>query len=157
MENKIIEMGGITPETTEMVAQALSNKVMEGEVPALQMLAYLKAVEEAVKKVKTAINDVAIDEAMNEGKGEFTCFGCKMILKETGVKYDYSVVPSWLNTQRKIDALKDLQKEIEGKAKFASERSPYIDCDTETGEQTEILGIPRTSTTAVAVTLPKKK
>ena len=146
-----------TTASVKAMAENLINGVNNGEIDPLRLQVFFAAVEKMAKAVKDAVRDNSVDEVLSRSDDGKSCkvAGAKIEVTETGVKYDYSVIPSWQNVQRKIDALKDLQKSIEGKSKFASEASPYIDCDTETGEQTEIVAIPRTSTTAIKITLGK--
>ena len=146
-----------TTASVKAMTENLINGVNNGEIDPLKLQVFFAAVEKMAKAVKDAVRESSVDEVLSRSDDGKSCkvAGAKIEITETGVKYDYSVIPSWQNAQRKIDALKELQKSIEGKAKFASEASPYIDCDTETGEQTEIVAIPRTSTTAVKVTIGK--
>ena len=146
-----------TTASVKVMTENLINAVNNGEIDPLRLQVFFAAVEKMAKAVKDAVRDNSVDEVMSRSDDGKSCkvAGARIEVTETGVKYDYSVIPSWQNVQRKIDALKELQKSIEGKAKFASEKSPYIDCDTETGEQTEIVAIPRTSTTAIKITLGK--
>lgn len=146
-----------TAASVKAMAENLISAVNCGEIDPLRLQVFFAAVEKMAKAVKDAVRDNSVDEVLSRSDDGKSCkvAGARIEVTETGVKYDYSVIPSWHNVQRKIDALKELQKSIEGKAKFASEASPYIDCDTETGEQTEIVAIPRTSTTAIKITLGK--
>lgn len=158
MENLILKQGELaTIASVKAMTENLINGVNNGEIDPLKLQVFFAAVEKMAKAVKDAVRESSVDEVLSRSDDGKSCkvAGAKIEIAETGVKYDYSVIPSWQNVQRKIDALKELQKQIEGKAKFASEQSPYIDCDTETGEQTEITAIPRTSTTAVKVTIGK--
>lgn len=158
MENLILKQGELaTTASVKAMTENLINGVNNGEIDPLKLQVFFAAVEKMAKAVKDAVRESSVDEVLSRSDDGKSCkvAGAKIEITETGVKYDYSVIPSWQNAQRKIDALKELQKSIEGKAKFASEASPYIDCDTETGEQTEIVAIPRTSTTAVKVTIGK--
>lgn len=158
MENLILSQQElVTNAAVKAVSERVINAVNHGEIDPLRMQVFFAAVEKMAKAVKDAVRDNSIDEVLSRSDDGKSCkvAGALIEVTETGVKYDYSVIPSWNNAQRKIDALKELQKSIESKAKFASERSPYIDCDTETGEQTEIIAIPRTSTTAIKITLGK--
>ena len=144
-----------TTASVKAMTENLISAVNCGEIDPLKLQVFFAAVEKMAKAVKDAVRDNSVDEVLSRSDDGKSCkvAGARIEVTETGVKYDYSVIPSWQNAQRKIDALKELQKSIEGKAKFASEKSPYIDCDTETGEQTEIVAIPRTSTTAIKITL----
>ena len=146
-----------TTASVKAMTENLINGVNNGEIDPLRLQVFFAAVEKMAKAVKDAVRDNSVEEVLSRSDDGKSCkvAGAKIEVAKTGVKYDYSVIPSWQNVQRKIDALKELQKSIEGKAKFASEASPYIDCDTETGEQTEIVAIPRTSTTAIKITLGK--
>lgn len=158
MENLIIKQNELaTAASVKAMAENLINAVNNGEIDPLRLQVFFAAVEKMAKAVKDAIRECSVDEVLNNSDDGKSCkvAGARIEVTETGVKYDYSVIPSWHNVQRKIDALKELQKSIEGKAKFASEKSPYIDCDTDTGEQTEIIAIPRVSTTAIKITLGK--
>lgn len=157
MEEFILKKNEVTATNITAMANSLITAIGNGELNPLELQVYFAAVEKMAKIIKDAIRGLSVDEVLSRSDDGKSCkvAGAKIEVAETGVKYDYSVIPSWQNVQRKIDALKDLQKSIEGKAKFASEASPYIDCDTETGEQTEIIAIPRTSTTAIKITLGK--
>lgn len=158
MENLILSQQELaTNAAVKAVSERVINALNEGEGDPLKVQIFLTAVEKVAKAVKDGIRELCVDavESRADNAKSMTLAGAKIEITETGVKYDYSVIPSWQNVQRKIDSLKELQKSIEGKAKFASEKSPYIDCDTEDGTITEITAIPRTSTTAVKVTIGK--
>ena len=158
MENLILSQQELaTSAAVKAVSERVINALQDGEGDPLKVQIFLTAVERVAKAVKDGIRDLCVDAVASRADNakSMTLAGAKIEIAETGVKYDYSVIPSWQNVQRKIDALKELQKQIEGKAKFASEKSPYIDCDSETGELTEITAIPRSSVTAVKVTIGK--
>lgn len=158
MENLILKQDELaTTASVKAMAENLISAVNNGEIDPLKLQVFFAAVEKMAKAVKDAVRDNSVDEVLSRSDDGKSCkvAGARIEVTENGVKYDYSVIPSWQNVQRKIDALRELQKSIEGKAKFASEASPYIDCDVESGEQTEIIAIPRTSTTAIKITLGK--
>lgn len=151
MEKRIEIFEGLTPESVSQVSDNLINLVNDGEVPALKMQCMLSATEAVIKGVKSGIADAVLSEAEAEGGKTFAKYGCKVTIKEVGTKYDYSECQEWCDIQKQIDILTDKRKELEKiLAPYAMAMRPYI--DPTTGAECHIF---KTSTTSVAVTLPK--
>lgn len=129
------------------MAADIIKKVDDGEDNPLDVFVKIKALEEALKIVKTQIEERAVNEAEKYGKGVFNHLGTSITIRETGVKYDFTNVSSWNAIQDKIDELKEQQKVIETMAKAATIDHPYVDANT--GEV--VTGIGRTSKTSVVI------
>ena len=75
--------------------------------------------------------------------------GCELSIKETGVKYDYSVCADWREVSEQEKAAADVRKNIEKMLKSATENTPYVSANT--GEV--VPGVPKSSKTIVAVNI----
>jgi hypothetical protein len=80
------------PETRaqiELFSNNVINIVKDGNANALEVTTKLKAIEEAIKKIRDGISDEALEEAAKHGKS-FDFGNAKIEIANVGVRYDFS-------------------------------------------------------------------
>ena len=135
-------------------AAALAGKIAElvqsAHVNPLEAVIRLSATAEMIEKAKDHIFlDVMMEVEKHKGKAEIN--GCKINIKEAGVKYDYSSSQEWREIDAEIKKLTESRKASEE----AMKRIPAgkVMVDTETGLTLE--GAIKTSKTTYEVRLAK--
>ncbi len=128
------------------------DQIMSGEQNPLKTAVHLKALEEVIKKLHTdsQIQDYTLEEALKEGAKTFQLYGAEIQIKETGVKYDYSVCNDshLCSLYDQMDELKTKIKDRENMLKTISEDSPAVSMEG------EILERPlKKSKTGISITL----
>jgi hypothetical protein len=126
-------------------------ELLNGDYNPLDVEIQLKAMEEIIKQLRADddIRQAVLAEAEKYGKS-FDYRGCKISVREGGVKYDYasSNDSTWAILQSEADAIAEQKKERE---KFLQNLPVEGVADVNTGEL--ITRPPKTSKTTIAVTL----
>jgi PIN domain nuclease of toxin-antitoxin system len=148
--NVINTMPSTYMEISNFVLKAKS-EMLSGNYNPLDIEIQLKAMEECIKMLR-ADDDIRLSvmkEAEKYGKS-FDYRGCKMCVKEVGVKYDYAATgdSTWAMLQAEVDGITEQKKARE---KFLQNLPAEGVADVNTGEL--ITPPPKTSKTTVAVTL----
>ena len=128
------------------------NQIMSGEQEPLKVAVHLKALEDVIKKLRTDkdIQEYTLEEALKEGEKTFKMYGAEIQIKETGVKYDFSICNDALlgKLYGEMYVLKNKIKDRENMLKTISEDSPAVSMDG------EILYPPlKTSKTGITINL----
>lgn len=132
----------------ETFVERICNEVEEGYENPLKLYVQLKALEKAIGDIKSRIEEKAVSEAEKYGeRGVFGAYGANVQIKETGVRYDFSVSEEWKHANDVVEAAKEAMKAVEKRLKTATRNSPYF--DPISGE--EITGIPKESKTTVTI------
>ncbi len=137
---------------TEFVRQITAD-VEAGITNPLDLHIQLKALEKAIDGIKSAIAEHALNEAEKHGK-TFDYHGCKIEIRETGTKYDYSGcgdIP-WERLDSEIKSLTERRKEREAYLRAMPDQRMTM-VDEATGEIMEVNRPVKTSTTGIAVTI----
>lgn len=146
-KEKAIKMSEMTSKDVIIkTTKSLVDPVLNGEVSALDQYVKIKGFEKVLGDAKKQIETLAVDESDAYGK-RFQYKGVDIEQRETGVKYDFTHVSSWVELQNKIDDLREQQKVIETMVKAATIQHPYV--DPTTGET--ITGCPKTSTSSIVL------
>jgi len=90
--------------------QGIVRKVSEGDIDPLRAYGLLTALEKVAGDARKQIADIALTEAAKYPEKEIGAFGAKFMVKECGVKYDYSSDPQWRDLQAEIDTIRAEQK-----------------------------------------------
>ena len=129
--------------------QDVKERILSGDENPLKIAAQLKAMEEVIDELRKdkEIRDMILNAAEKEGKTSKS-FNAEFQIKETGVKYDFSVCgdPEW----------EDLNKEIEPIKAKIKERETFLKVVKNQFSTTDgiVINPPvKTSTTTVTVTL----
>ena len=96
-----------------MIADSVVERVEEGEINPLEAYVKLSFLQTAIDQAKKQIASLALDEAEKYGRKDFRAHGVDVLIKETGVKYDYSQDSDWRMYQEQIDELRTQQKALE--------------------------------------------
>jgi hypothetical protein len=146
---------GAAPGKDEIAGQCLQiiKSIKEdGTINPLRIATSMKALETAIKLIRDGIEDAIIEEAEKYEK-TFDIDGHKITLKETGVRYDYSVCkdPEWEELTSTLSNTKEAIKKRETFLKSVSE--PFTLLDERTGEVVRIELPNKTSKTNISITL----
>lgn len=95
------------------VSQRLINEVMEGNVNPLEAFVNLKKVEEAIKAVKSEIEDLALTEAAKHPK-TFDYLGCEVTQKRAAGRWDFKHIQSIRDAENNVKQLKSIHKTAAG-------------------------------------------
>ena len=88
-------------------------KVVDGEVDALEIYAQLKDFEKHFKDCLAVVQEDAIKDAERYGEKSFDHSGFKFELREGRRTYDFKHIPEWVDVKNKL-------KEIENDAKTSA-------------------------------------
>ena len=101
INNLVLESKNLaTNQQVREVSQKIIDTLQEGWGDPLKVQVFFSAVEKVGKAVKDAIREMCIEEVSNRGeRGRLNVLGADIEIAETGVKYDYSVIPSWARLQ----------------------------------------------------------
>mgnify|MGYP005988831871 CR=1 FL=1 len=110
-----------TIKVNEVVAN-ITSSVENGELNALEAIISLKKLEEIVKKAKSNIADIVIDEAAKYTEKTFKIGDAEISKKLSAGRYDFSNIPEIVAKELELKALKDKYK--------AALKSDVIDLDT---------------------------
>ena len=105
----------------EVVAN-ITTSVENGSLNPLEAIVSLKKLEEIVKKAKSNIADVVIDEAAKYSENTFNYSDAEITKKLSAGRYDFSNIPEVVAKELELKALKDKHK--------AALKSNVIDLDT---------------------------
>lgn len=109
-----ITVGEIMPTKfgLELMADSITEQVLNGELAGLDVAIKMNAMEQLVKMVREKISASVLDELMKYPKGKAEINGASVSVMET-VKYDFSHLPGWSELDAQIAELKEKQKAIE--------------------------------------------
>ena len=109
-----ITVGEIMPTKfgLELMADSITEQVLNGELAGLDVAIKMNAMEQLVKMVREKISATVLDELMKYPKGKAEINGASVSVMET-VKYDFSHLPGWSELDAQITELKEKQKAIE--------------------------------------------
>ena len=129
MENTLQVFTGVAPSKTSIQEQckAIINEITEGgNVNPLRVATTMKAMETAMKAIKSGIEELILEEAEKHGKS-FDFDGHSISVRESGARYDYSNCndPVLNDAISSMEALKETIKERENLAEGSPEK-PYV-------------------------------
>lgn len=140
----------------ETGAKAIVKAVVDdGEADPLRVATAMKAIEIAMKIIKSGIEDAMVDEAEKEGQKTFTRNGHQYQIRAAATRYDFSLCGD--PALKKMEAeMADLSANIKNRQTFLKglTESETI-ADKETGEMVEVFPPSKSSKTTVAITLAK--
>jgi hypothetical protein len=118
----------------QIFSKQLIDAVLNGEVNALELKAFFKAMESIIETVNEATKESQLRESERYPEKLFTAFGCKIEKAEVGVKYDYSICGDPVYKQR-LQILEEAQKQLDERAAFLKAlKEPLTLVDDESGE-----------------------
>ncbi len=146
----------LLPETKEQIssfANQLIRSVENGEVNALQLKAYFKAMEKAIKLVDDSTKDSQLTEAEKYGEKKFNAFGMQIEVCEVGTSYDYEHCndPEWNSADSQVKTWTQTRKDRE--QFLRSLKKPEVLVDQMSGEVVTINPPVKKSTTGLKFTV----
>lgn len=141
------------------MALKVMQEVKEGNISAVKLHCYIKSIEDLIKSMldskgefQEEYKNLVLNEGHRYGKS-FKLYGCEMNIRETGIKYSYHTCNDEV-LKGMYAQLEELENAIKQREEFLKHLPESGVACTETGS---ILYPPiKTSTTTLAVTLPKK-
>lgn len=148
----VISLCPSTKEQIEIFANQLIDDVEQGVTNPLALHIRLTLIEKSFDKVKEAIKKQVVTEAEKHNQKSFDHMGCKIEVKEMGVKYDYSGCndAEWNSLNEGKKAYEVGIKERQEFLKALKKKETIV--NEETGEIIEIFPPIKISTTSIAVT-----
>lgn len=148
----VISLCPSTKEQIEIFANQLIDDVEQGVTNPLALHIRLTLIEKSFDKVKDAIKKQVVAEAEKHNQKSFDHMGCKIEVKEMGVKYDYSGCndAEWNRMKFRFDVYEKAIKNRQEFLKALKKKETLV--NEETGEIIEIFPPIKTSTTSIAVT-----
>ena len=149
---------GVAPTKTEIEEQSkiIINEIMEGgNVNPLRVASTMKALELAMKTIKSGIEEYMLIEANKYDSKTFDFDGHTIQVKETGVKYDYSLCndPIYKQLSKDMETLTQKIKDRETFLKSIKDEMTIV--DENTGEVNTVLPPSKSGKTSVTITLKK--
>jgi hypothetical protein len=145
----------LTKARVQHYANALIAINEEGHVDTLTALARVEFMSQVIDAVKSKLRENATDEMYlhNEAKTGIVRLGVTFKHKETGVRYDFSNTPKWVEVKQMEDEVAEQRKTLENQLKTLSKATTIL--DEETGELNQLVPPIKSSKTSVEITLPK--
>lgn len=109
----IAENGNMTKQNALQLAEKIINQVQEGNINPLDAMVKLTYLSTAIDGALKVIRPLAVDEADKYPTKTFTDYGAEFQVKETGIKYDYSVSEEWKQVKEQADGINFELKQIE--------------------------------------------
>lgn len=96
-----------------MTPKRIADDVLErGNMDALTAYGFLREMKAELEIAEARLKDAAIEELRKYGKGEHTVGKCRMQVKSSAGRWDYSEIPEW-------NKLAEERKRVEERAKAA--------------------------------------
>jgi hypothetical protein len=130
----VLKQFSVSKEGVQRFSIQVINAVKNGEVNALELKAYLKAMEQIIEIVDKATRHEQLTEAEKYGEKSFEVFGCKIEKAEVGTKYDYSGSGDPIYNHR-LQIFEEAKKQLDDRAAFLKAlKEPLVIVDDESGE-----------------------
>lgn len=142
-----------TKQGIEMFSTQLIRAVENGEVDALQLKAYFKAMEKVIEKVDKSTRDSQMTQAEKYGEKKFRAHGMQIEIAEVGTKYDYESCGDieWERWDSSVKSAEESRKNRETFLKTLKE--PMTLVNEETGEVYKVRPPVKRSTTGLKFTI----
>lgn len=148
-----------TKQQNRDLAIRVIEEVKEGNIDAVKLHCYVKSIEQFLNQLldskgefKKEYSDLVIDQAKKYGKS-FKVYGCELNVREVAPKYDYSVCEDVIYDDL-LAQFENIKYQLDMRVKMLQTIPSTGMVDPENGNM--IYPPVKTSTTTVAVTLPKK-
>lgn len=148
----VLKLFSTTKQGIEMFAGQLINGVKNGNINALELKAYLKAIETIAEQVNRATKDEQLTEAELYGEKVFHKFGYEIKIGEVGTKYNYDACGDTEYERRKTDMLAAKRLVEERMTFLKALKEPLVLVDDNTGEVVKVNPPVKTSTTGLIFT-----
>jgi glycine betaine/choline ABC-type transport system substrate-binding protein len=152
MSNLNLSVGLPSKENIYQVSQDMVQKVLDGEINALEMAVKLSAMDAIIANIREGIAENVLAE-LDKEQGKTVVMGAKIQRKETGTTYDYSGTPIINELKAQEKTIADRRKAIEKASQLLPEGMQTQMIDEQTGEAFAITKAAKSSKTSFAVTL----
>lgn len=153
---RIIDEYPITRAKQQEWAKNIMQPLFDGEVDPIEFITKVKGLQAALVEVEKdkEVKETVVREITKYGK-QASWNGATLTLRETGVKYDYSVCndPVYNNLLQQKEALEKQLKEREQFLKSVHAGTTIL--DEETGEVYQLIPAVRMATESYAITFRK--
>lgn len=143
-----------TKEQQDTFVEMLVNQVLDGNVDPLEVEVQMCQMEQVIKKYRSdrRVQEACLNEAEKYNQKSFDYKNARINIRETGMKYDYTISHDWQEANARTEEAKEAQKAIQKRLQTVTKNAPYIDITS--GE--EITAIQKSSTTRVVIEINKK-
>jgi hypothetical protein len=152
---ELIKFNHTTKEERTQLVREIFDEVLNGRINPLELHLRLKSAEEVIKQLTglEPYKAILLDEAQKHGKS-FQYHTAKVDIRETGVKYDYTLCGNDTLAQLYIDAA-NIEMKIKNLESYHKSLPPegIQALNPSTGELETHYPPSKSSTTSVAVTL----
>lgn len=146
----------VTKATQSALADSIKRTLLDGEVNPIEFIAKVKGLQTALSAVEKdkAVKEIVINEIAKYGNST-TWNGATLTVRETGVKYDYSMCgdPVYMRLMAERDELDALIKKREAFLKTVPDGTTIV--DDATGEIVTIHPAVRMGSESYAITFGK--
>jgi len=143
-----------TKENISDVSMNIIDKVRNGEMEPLELIAQLAAIEKVCEFVRTGIESNVLTE-LDKSQGKAEILGAKIEKKEVGIRWDYSASEAWKAIKTREEKIVEDRKAIEKIAQNIPDGQQLSYTDTSTGETLSVIRGNKSSKTSFAITLSK--
>jgi hypothetical protein len=133
------------------MAQRMVYQSAENGDDILSQLALSTKFKHFFTEIESELNKASIED-LRKHEGKLSKHGVDFAITETGIKYDYSETPQWVELEKQITELKEKQKQVETFCK-ALKSQTLTEVDTETGEAHLFVKPSKTSTESIRKTI----
>lgn len=137
----VLKQFSVSKEGVQRFSVQVINAVKNGEVNALELKAYLKAMEQIIEIVDKATRNEQLTEAEKYGERSFEVFGVKIEKGEVGTKYDYTSCGDPVYNHR-LQIFEEAKKQLDERAAFLKnlkEPLTLVDEDNGSGEVARVM------------------
>lgn len=131
----------------EMLSDGVQ-KAIDGNISALEFYCQLSDIEKHIKLCKEAVNNDALIEARNYGKGEISLHGFKINVRSSAGSWKFDGIEKWNKAKEELKKIEELAKttyNLKGKGlNVIDENAELVDGATYTpGKETLFIEVPK--------------
>lgn len=153
----IEQIKGQQIELTKTNVQSFANQIVfeykTGNKNPFDYLGELEFISQAIDKAKSEIRELLIDELHLYADKTKTKNGIQFKLKESGVKYDFTLTEQWNELNSELEQMKSQMKDLETHLKSLKTKQTMV--NESTGELIELFPPIKSSKTTIEITIPK--
>lgn len=113
MNKRLYEMFSLFYNGSKLDTEEIIKMADSGDFNAFRLFAFLRYLEDRIKKIKQGIDVLALEDFEKYGEKEVMFNGVKIAKVEAGVKYDYSKNETWQDVKQEEDEQVSKRKELE--------------------------------------------
>lgn len=113
MKEELTKMFSLFYNGSKLDTEEIIKMADSGDFNAFRLFAFLRYLEDRIKKIKQGIEVLALEDFEKYGEKEVMFNGVKIAKVEAGVKYDYSKNETWQDVKQEEDEQVSKRKELE--------------------------------------------